>query len=406
MTVALKARLRRIERVRAAKAVLLVVPALLLILLGFIVPLALTLYKSVENKELVRAMPATAAALRAWDGEGLPGEAAHAALAQDLKRGFQERSLGIPGRRLNLEITGFPSLLQTTGRRLAQVEAPPASYAALLREIDPRWGEQRYWRAMQRAARPLTDFYFLTAFDLRRDDANAVVAMPEERRLYTDVLARSFWISVTITALCLAIAYPIGYTLAILPQAVANAALTLVLLPFWTSVLVRTTAWLVLLQKEGLINGTLLSMGLIGKPASLIFNRFGVIVALAHVLLPYMVLTLYAVMKGIHPQYVRSARSLGANAWQAFRRVYFPQTVPGIGAGCLLVFILAIGSYVTPALIGGRHDQMISYFIAFNVNQTVNWGLAAALSTLLLAVVLALYPLYGRMAGTSGVRAN
>jgi putative spermidine/putrescine transport system permease protein len=117
------------------------------------------------------------------------------------------------------------------------------------------------------------------------------------------------------------------------------------------------------------------------------------------------VLTLYAVMKGIDPQYVRSARSLGANPWQAFRRVYLPQVLPGVAAGCLLVFILALGSYVTPALVGGRHDQMIAYFIAFNVNQTINWGLAAALSTLLLAVVLALYPLYGRFAGANRVRA-
>jgi putative spermidine/putrescine transport system permease protein len=131
------------------------------------------------------------------------------------------------------------------------------------------------------------------------------------------------------------------------------------------------------------------------------FNRAGVIVALSHVLLPYMVLTLYAVMKGIDPQYVRSASSLGASPWQAFRRVYLPQVLPGVAAGCLLVFILALGSYVTPALVGGRHDQMIAYFIAFNVNQIVNWGLASALSTLLLAVVLALYPLYGRFAGVN-----
>jgi putative spermidine/putrescine transport system permease protein len=136
------------------------------------------------------------------------------------------------------------------------------------------------------------------------------------------------------------------------------------------------------------------------------FTRFGVIVALSHVLLPYMVLTLYAVMKGIDPLYVRSARSLGANPWQTFSRVYFPLVLPGIAAGCLLVFILSIGSYVTPALIGGRHDQMISYFIAFNVNQTVNWGLAAALSVLLLALVLALYPLYGRFAGIKQVTAR
>jgi putative spermidine/putrescine transport system permease protein len=293
------------------------------------------------------------------------------------------------------------NLLQATGRRLTGVSEPVASHKTLLEGIDARWAEPRTWQAIRRAASAWTDFYFLAAFDLKRGADDTVVQVPEDQRLYRDVLQRSLWISLSVTALCLLIAYPISFTMSTLSPGLANMALMLVLLPFWTSVLVRTSAWLVLLQKEGLINGTLLSIGLISTPQSLIFNRFGVILALSHVLLPYMVLTLYAVMKGIDPQYVRSARSLGADPWQAFQRVYLPQVLPGIAAGCLLVFILAVGSYVTPALVGGRHDQMIAYFIAFNVNQTVNWGLAAALSTLLLAVILLLYPLYGRYAGTN-----
>jgi putative spermidine/putrescine transport system permease protein len=196
-----------------------------------------------------------------------------------------------------------------------------------------------------------------------------------------------------------------SFAIASLRPGRANLVLTLVLLPFWTSALVRTTAWIVLLQREGLINGLLLSLGLVGAPQPLIFNRFGVVVAMVHVLLPYMILTLYAVMRGVNPHLVRAARSLGATSFQAFRRVYLPQTMSGVVAGVLLVFILAIGSYVTPALIGGRHDQMISYFIAFNINQAINWGLAAALSTFLLLTVVALYFAFGRVTGIDRVRA-
>ena len=395
----LKVSLLRQERLRNLKALMLVVPALAFILAAFIVPIALTLYKGVENNELSRALPRANDAIRQWDGNGLPDERVYAAMAQDLKIAFAERTLGIPGRRLNLEIPGFVSLLQATGRKLTTSGEPVESYKALLEQVDRRWAEPRYWQAVRRAASTWTDFYFLAAFDLKRGAGDAVVQVPEDQRLYLDVLQRSLWISLSVTALCLLVAYPISFTMSTVSPGLANIVLIMVLLPFWTSVLVRTSAWLVLLQKEGLINGTLLSIGLISAPESLMFNRFGVVVALSHVLLPYMVLTLYAVMKGIDPQYVRSARSLGANPWQAFRRVYLPQVLPGVAAGCLLVFILAIGSYVTPALIGGRHDQMIAYFIAFNVNQSVNWGLAAALSTLLLAVVLALFPVYGRFAG-------
>ena len=206
------------------------------------------------------------------------------------------------------------------------------------------------------------------------------------------------------TALCLAAGYPMSFAIASLRPGAANLALTLGLLPCWTSALVRTTAWIVLLEREGLVNGALLALGLIAAPLPLIFNRFAVMVALTHVLLPYMILTLFAVMRGVDAELVRAARSLGATPWQAFRRVYLPQTMPGVAAGSLLVFILAIGSYVTPALVGGRHDQMISYFIAFNINQSVNWGLAAALSTLLLATVVALYVLYGRVVGIDRLR--
>ena len=176
------------------------------------------------------------------------------------------------------------------------------------------------------------------------------------------------------------------------------------LLPFWTSLLVRTVAWVVLLQREGILNSLFLSLGVVTEPVRMIFNRFAVYVAMVHVLLPFMVLPLYAVMKGISPSYLRAASSLGATPLTGFRRVYVPQTLPGVGAGCLMVFIQALGYYITPALVGGADDQMISYFIAFYASKTVNWGMAAALSIILLAATLALYAVYDRMVGLDRMR--
>ena len=178
----------------------------------------------------------------------------------------------------------------------------------------------------------------------------------------------------------------------------------LVLLPFWTSLLVRTAAWVVLLQREGPINGVLQALRITEQPLQLIYNRFGLYVAMTHVLLPFMILPLYSVMRAIPPQLMRAAASLGARPVRAFAQVYLPQTAPGIGAGCLLVFILAIGYYITPALVGGTDDQMISYFIAFFTNQTMNWGMAAALGAVLLAATLILFALYARLVGLDRLR--
>lgn len=403
MNAAIKRELQRLRRRKTLRGIAFIAPALLFVALGFLLPLALTLYKSVENSEVGKSLPTFAVAIRDWNGRAIPDEDIQAALVADLKRGFAERTLGIAGRRLNMEIAGFLTLLQTTARRLFANQNENSATQSLA-QIDSRWTDLRYWHALKRSASRMTDYYFLAALDLRRDDAGTIVAVPEDRSLYVDVALRSLWISLCVTLICLGLALPIAAVLSGLSQTLANIGLMLVLLPFWTSVLVRTAAWVILLQREGLINATLLAVGLIDAPQALIFNRFGVIVALSHVLLPYMVLSLYAVMRGVDANYTRAARSLGANPWQVFWRVYLPQILPGIGAGCLLVFILAIGSYVTPALVGGRHDQMISYFIAYNVNQSVNWGLAAALSTFLLAAILTLYFIYGRLAGVEKVR--
>ena len=180
----------------------------------------------------------------------------------------------------------------------------------------------------------------------------------------------------------------------------------LVLLPFWTSLLVRTSAWIVLLQQQGVINDMLVWLGLVANEARLqmIFNQTGTMIAMTHILLPFMILPLYSVMKTIPPYYVRAAKSLGATNWTAFWRVYFPQSTPGIGAGAILVFILSIGYYITPELVGGTSGVFISNRIAFHITNSLNWGLAAALATLLLALVMILYWLYDRLVGIDNVK--
>ena len=198
--------------------------------------------------------------------------------------------------------------------------------------------------------------------------------------------------------------YPVAYLLATLPVRTGNLLLILVLLPFWTSLLVRTTAWVVLLQTHGVINDTLSWLHLINRPLRLIYDRGGTVMAMTHIQLPFTLLPIYSVMKTISPTYLRAARSLGAGPFHAFWRVYFPQTLPGVGAGCLLTFILSLGYYITPALVGGPLDQMVGYFVALYTNQELNWGMASALGTVLLAVTLALYVVYNRLVGIDKMR--
>jgi putative spermidine/putrescine transport system permease protein len=259
---------------------------------------------------------------------------------------------------------------------------------------------------IQRAAAPWTPLYILAALDRQQDAAGQVVRAPPEQAIYLDILVRTFWIAFVVTALCLVLGYPLAYKLASLPPRISNLLMILVLMPFWTSLLVRTAAWVVLLQREGPVNGVLQALSITDRPLQLVYNRFGLYVAMTHILLPFMVLPLYSVMRGIPHEYMRAAASLGARPLRAFLRVYLPQTVPGIGAGCLLVFILAIGYYITPALVGGVNDQMISYFVAFYTTQTVNWGMASALGAVLLIATLVLFALYARLVGIDRLKLN
>ncbi|MET1077196.1 MAG: ABC transporter permease [Pseudomonas sp.] len=399
----LKQRLARAERTNRLKAQALILPLLLFLVLIFLVPIAALLYKSVANPEVVASLPRTLQAISAWDGKGLPTEAAYQALSQDLAEARQQQKVGDLSKRLNMELAGYRSLLAKTSRALP-FEPAPAAYKDALEKLDERWGDPAYWQVIRRNSSSVTPYYLLAAVDHRIDDLGELAPATPDQSIYLGIFARTLWMGLVITLLCLVLAYPLAYLLANLPSRQSNLLMILVLLPFWTSILVRVAAWIVLLQSGGLINGALLGLGLIDKPLELVFNRTGVYISMVHILLPFMILPIYSVMKGISPTYMRAAISLGCHPFASFWRVYFPQTVAGVGAGCLLVFILAIGYYITPALLGSPNDQMVSYFVAFYTNVTINWGMATALGGLLLLATLVLYVVYSWLVGASRLR--
>ncbi len=383
------------------RALLLVAPLLAFVLVAFLLPIGDMLFRSVDNRIVASILPRTAVAIQSWDplSDELPGEAVFEALARDIQKAFRDKTLGRVARRLNYEKPGMSSLFRKSGRRFTRITAAPFKDAVI--QIDRRWGDPGTWKLIHRESGPLTASYGLAAVDLRLNDRGEVSRQPESRRIYLALFLRTLWMSGLITVLCVLLAYPVAYLLATLPIRTGNLLMILVLLPFWTSLLVRTTAWIALLQTEGVLNDLMVAVGLISDDNRLqmIHNKVGTIVAMVHILLPFMILPIYSVMKTIPPSLTRAASSLGASPLTAFVRVYLPNTVSGVGAGCIMVFILSIGYYITPELVGGRTGTFISNFIAVHVGKTLNWGLAAALGVLLLGVVLALYLLYEKIVG-------
>ncbi len=400
----LKQRLRKAERRKKLLFGALILPLAVFVLVVFVWPIGSLMMRSVDNPEVHDNLPRTLAALKQWDRKGVPGEAAYIALAEELEAAKGSPSIAAIAKRLNRERTGYRSLIMKTARKLPLEAGVPASTGLV--DIDPRWGKTVVWESIRRAGVPVTGFYLLAAVDRTVNADGDIVALPPEEALYLDVLGRTFWMSLLVTGFCLLLGFPVAYLMANLPAKHSNRLMIFVLLPFWTSVLVRVAAWIVLLQNEGLINKALMGLGLTDAPQQLLFNRIGVYVAMVHILLPFMVLPLYSVMKGISPVYMRAAISLGCPPFRSFWKIYFPQTLPGVGAGSLLVFIMSMGYYITPALLGGPQEQMLSYFIAFYTNQTINWGMAAALSAVLLAATLLLYLVYSRYLGPTRANAS
>ena len=398
---ALRQSLARTEKQRKLRAFSLTLPLLLFLALTFLVPIAVLLKRAIENPEVANALPRTAVALQGWNREGTPPAEAYASLTRDLANLPDSADAGALARRLNSEMPGARSLVMSTYKALPLQQATPTSSAAdvktALLAFDARWGEPAYWQAIAKNGSRWTPDYLLTSVDLRRDAKGAIERVEPGQRAFGHILVRTFEISLVVTLWCLLLAYPLAYWLTTLSARQANVLMILVLVPFWTSILVRVAAWIVLLQSEGLVNHALQDLHVISQPLALLFNRTGVVIAMVHILLPFMILPLYSVMQSVPPTYLRAAVSLGSPPLAAFFRVYVPQTYAGIGAGALLVFILSIGYYVTPALLGGPDDQMLSYYIAQYTNVTVNWGMACALGALLLAATLVLYGIYRRV---------
>ncbi|QEW31361.1 ABC transporter permease [Erwinia billingiae] len=395
----LSQRLRRVDRAKTRRSLMLIAPLLIFVVVCFLFPIVSILSKSVENPEFHDTLPETTAALAQWSGNALPDESLYATLGKELKSAREQGQIAAIAKRMSYEDPSFRRLI-VTAPRLVPDSVSQVKEAMIARQ--PLWGELSTWQTLQRAAKPLTSYYLLSVFDRKADvKTGEVVKIPAEQALYVNVLLRTLWMALVVTLLCVGIGYPLAYWLAKQPSNRANLLMILVLLPFWTSLIVRTASWIVLLQSGGLINRALMAVGLIDHPLTLVFNRVGVFISMTHILLPFIVLPLYAVMKGISPTYVRAAISLGAHPFLAFWRVYVPQTYAGIAAGALLVFMMAIGYYVTPALLGGPDDQMVSYFVAFFTNSTMNWGMAAALGSQLLIIVMLLYVVYVRVTRTS-----
>ena len=402
----LKASLHRALRAQKLRALMMIGPLLAFVLITFLLPIGDMLFRSVENQLVPETLPLTVEALADWSptSPDLPGEPVFAALHADLTVAVKEKTNTRLGQRLNYEYSGISSLMRGVTRDIKDMD-PEQPFKEQFLEADRKWGDPGVWQTIKLFSGRYTSGYLLNALDLQLT-ADGIALKPPAERVYVKLFLRTMAISLGITFTCLLLGYPIAFLLASLPLRTSNLLLILVLLPFWTSLLVRTAAWKVLLQQQGVINDVLVWLGVIDDANRLVMinNVTGTVIAMTHILLPFMILPLFSVMKGISPSYVRAAKSLGANDWTAFWRVYFPQSIPGIGAGAILVFILAIGYYITPELVGGTSGVFISNRIAYHISSSLNWGLAAALATLLLVVVLGLYWTYDRIVGIDNVK--
>jgi len=391
-------------RKRKLTAFLFVAPLLLFLILAFVAPIGTMLVRSFYHPTVAELIPDTLEELATWDGQNLPSLSAQAVMAADLKRLAAERLSGKLAEEINRIEAGMSSVVKSSARKLSRAsDADIATNApALLLDANAKWGEPAIWKAIAKSGAVYTERYFLTALDLEMGD-NGIQAR-DGARIYVDLYTKTLKMAFVITLLTLIGGYPLAFYLANAPSSWGNLLMVFVLLPFWTSLLVRTTSWIALLQTNGVVNSILMGTGVTSSPFELLYTQFSTILAMTHILMPFMILPLYSVMKGIDPSFLRAAMSMGARPLPAFFKVYFPMTLPGLSAGALLVFIISVGYYITPALVGGTAGQMISNIIAFHMQQSNNWELAAALGTLLLVIILVLYWVYDRFVGADNIQ--
>jgi putative spermidine/putrescine transport system permease protein len=391
-------------RKRRLQAFLFVVPLLIFIVFAFVAPITTMLYRSVHNPTVANLVPETLTALEDWSGEGMPDDAVLIQFATDMKRMANERTSGQLADEINRALPGMSSVVKSTARSLRRVEDADiaANGVALLLDANDRWSDPATWRAVRDAGPIYSSSYYLTAVDMERTVDGGIA--PRDTQIYKQLYTKTLKMALIITILTILLGYPLAFFMAHASSGLANFLMVFVLLPFWTSLLVRTTAWIALLQTNGVVNSTLLALGITDQPIEMLYTQFATIIAMTHILLPFMVLPLYAVMRGIDNSFMRAAISMGSRPLGAWYKIYLPMSLPGLSAGALLVFIISVGYYITPALVGGVDGQMISNIIAFHMQQSNNWELAAALGSLLLILILVLYWLFDKFVGTDNIK--
>jgi putative spermidine/putrescine transport system permease protein len=362
------------------------------------------LLRSVDDKMVTQMLPKTFKAMESWDGQELPDEEVFAAFHEDFIKLVDEKREGKLSTQLNYTKNGFKSIIKKLRRASKKFEE--GNYKEQIMSVHKRWADVEYWRAIKRRAPEITSQKYLKAMDMYKNEDGNIVSVEEDRRIHRVLWLRTLEIAFFVTVFCFLMAYPIAHLLATLPMKYSNLLMICVLLPFWTSLLVRTASWMILLQQQGVVNDFFVGIGLVADDnrPEMMYNKTGSYVAMTQILLPFMVLPLYSVMKTISPSLMRAGKSLGGTPFIAFWKVYFPLTIPGIGAGCLLVFILAIGYYITPALVGGASGTLISNQIAFHMKSTLDWSFASAMGLMLLSGVLVIYWLYNKIVGIDNIK--
>jgi len=400
--VPLKESLQKSLRRSKIRAMMLVGPPLLFLLFLFIIPIGNMLTRSVDDKLINQVLPSTFEAFEAWDKVSEPDESMFAAVYTDMKNA-DKTDIGKASVRMNYAKPGWRSLVKRTARKIKKMEPP---YKEAFLKADDRWIDNEYWLSLGIMKDKRTMGYYLNAVDRTYDFDKNVIHVKEERKVYNLLWWRTIQVSIIVTLACLLLAYPVSYLLATLPMRISNLLMICVLMPFWTSLLVRIVAWMIMLQQNGVVNDTLVAAGILSDEnrLSMMYNFNGTIIVMTQILLPFMILPIFSVMKTIPPSYMKAAQNLGATPTLAFIRVYMPQTIPGIGAGCILVFIVAIGYYITPELVGGKDGRLIGNMVAFHMQRSLNWGLAAAMGTILLIVILILYWVYDKIIGIDNMK--
>ena len=403
----LEVSLKKAEKKNKIKAFLLVTPLLLFLLITYVLPIGSMFTRSIDDRMITNMLPKTFASMEKWDGKELPSEEIFKSFYLDFKVLVENKKHGKLAQRLNKEKNGFNSIVKKLFRQVKRNKIDEnESIKEQIMKVHKRWRTVEYWQAIKRTAPPYTAAKYLKGMDMVFDSDGNITQVEEDRRIHRILWLRTLEIAFFVTVFCFLMGYPIAHLLATLPMKYSNLLMICVLLPFWTSLLVRTASWMILLQQQGVVNDFFVGIGLVADDnrPEMMYNKVGTYVAMTQILLPFMVLPLYSVMKTISPSLMRAGKSLGGTPFVSFFKIYFPLTIPGIGAGCLLVFILAIGYYITPALVGGASGTLISNQIAYHMKSTLDWSFASALGLMLLTGVMLIYWIYNKLVGIDNIK--